>query len=99
MKMTMTKKKYNIIYDDNFKKDLKRLSGKHQLLVLTKLHRLEENPFYPSLRTKKLKGCKGCIDERFESSINMDIRVFWRFDSENIIIMLQVGHHDVLKQY
>jgi mRNA-degrading endonuclease YafQ of YafQ-DinJ toxin-antitoxin module len=57
---------------------------------------LERDPFYPSLRTKKMKGC----DDNFESSVNMDIRILWEFDDDekNVIVALDVGHHDVLKK-
>jgi len=75
---------------------LGKLSTEHQKLVFKKLQILRINPFYPSLRTKKLKGGQ---DERFESSVNMDIRLIWRFDGERIILALDVGHHDVLKKY
>ncbi|MDR2692650.1 MAG: hypothetical protein LBB74_00335 [Chitinispirillales bacterium] len=56
---------------------------------------LEDDPFYPSLRTKKLKGKSG----RYESSVNMDIRLIWRFENGKIILLLNIGHHDILKNY
>jgi mRNA-degrading endonuclease YafQ of YafQ-DinJ toxin-antitoxin module len=38
---------------------------------------------------------------KYESSVSMDIRILWRFDEDedNIIVALDVGHHDVLKRY
>lgn len=55
---------------------------------------LGRDPFYPSLRTKKMKGYFG----EYESSVNMDIRIIWQFDDDDneIIVALDVGHHDVL---
>ena len=94
MKM-ITEQKYRILYDDNFTKELDKLSGEHQKLVLKKLLRLRSNPFHPSLRTKKMQGGFG----NYESSVNMDIRIIWRFRQGKIIALIDVGHHDVLKKY
>jgi mRNA-degrading endonuclease YafQ of YafQ-DinJ toxin-antitoxin module len=62
---------------------------------MEKVSLLAEHPFYPSLRSKKLKGRFG----HFESSVNMDIRIVWRYENRKIIILLDVGHHDILKKY
>ena len=94
----MMKAEYIVVYEDNFKKELKKLSAKQQKMVMRKLKILENNPYYPSLRTKKVLGI-GTQDERYESSVNMDIRVIWRFEENKIIILIDVGHHDVLKKY
>ena len=48
-----------------------------------------------SLRTKKIQGQK----DLYESSINMDIRVIWYFENEELIILVDIGHHDILKKY
>jgi mRNA-degrading endonuclease RelE of RelBE toxin-antitoxin system len=90
--------KYTAILSKSFFRELGKLSAQQQKMVLKKLKILESNPYYPSLRTKKVLGI-GTRDERYESSINMDIRVIWRFEENKIIIVLDVGHHDVLKKY
>ena len=51
-----------------FEKGLKKLSGKEQQAVANKLKILAENPFHPSLRTKKVQKLKNV----FESSVNME---------------------------
>ena len=72
---------------------MKRLSPKEQKAVASKLKILMENPFYPSLRTKKVQG----LDNVFEMSVNMDIRILWRYEHGIIILLLDVGHHkDIL---
>jgi mRNA-degrading endonuclease RelE of RelBE toxin-antitoxin system len=89
---------YTIYSTRTFGKELRKLSTADQTLVLKKLLMLADNPFYPSLRTKKMQGNA----ENYESSVNMDIRLVWKFDDENedkIILMLDVGHHDILKKY
>ena len=56
---------------------------------------LVENVLHPSLRTKKIKGKK----DLYESSINMDIRIIQYFENEELIILVDIGHHDVLKKF
>ena len=62
-------------------------------MVANKLNLLVQDPFYPSLRTKKVQG----IDDFFEMSVNMDIRILWQYKDGIIILLLDVGHHkDIL---
>ena len=91
----MMKAKYIVVYEDSFKRELKKLSDTYQKMVLKKLKILESNPYYPSLRTKKMESGTGY----YESSINMDIRILWYFKENSIIVLTDVGHHDVLKKY
>lgn len=84
---------YKLKYTKEFEKNLKSLSAKEQRMVLNKLRILIENPFYPSLRTKKVQGFDGV----FEMSVNMDIRILWKYEKGVIILLLDVGHHkDIL---
>jgi len=84
---------YKLKYTKTFEKDLKKLSSKEQIAVASKLKILIENPFYPSLRTKKVQGA----DNVFEMSVNMDIRILWKYENGVIILLLEVGHHkDIL---
>ena len=84
---------YKLKYTKVFEKDLKSLSSKEQKAVAQKLKILAENPFYPSLRTKKVQG----LDNVFEMSVNMDIRILWKYEDGIIILLLDVGHHkDIL---
>ena len=84
---------YKLKYTRAFEKGLKSLSSKEQKAVAQKLKILAENPFYPSLRTKKVQG----LDNVFEMSVNMDIRILWKYEDGIIILLLDVGHHkDIL---
>lgn len=80
---------YKIKYTKEFEKDLKKLSQKEQKAVMVKLKLLVQEPFYPSLRTKKVQG----LDNIFEMSVNMDIRILWKYENGVIILLLDVGHH------
>lgn len=68
-------------------------AGKKQLTK--KLELLAENPLHPSLRTKRIQGTK----DLFECSVNMDIRIIWYYEGDKMIILLDVGHHDILKGF
>ena len=35
----------------------------------------------------------------FECSVNMDIRIIWYYEGDKMIILVDVGHHDILKQF
>ena len=35
----------------------------------------------------------------FEFSVNMDVRVIWQYDGDTIILLLDIGHHDILNQF
>ena len=84
---------YNLKFTKTFEKNLKKLSPKEQKAVAAKLNLLIQNPFYPSLRTKKVQG----LDNVFEMSVNMDIRILWQYDNGIIILLLDIGHHkDIL---
>jgi len=92
--------KYNIQLTDRFKKDAKRLSIQDQALVFKTIDIMKNDPYYQSLRTKKMKGRRKRQRDWFESRVNSDIRLIWYFDEDDnkIIVMVSVEHHDVEKQ-
>ena len=83
---------YRLEPSKNFAKSLKRLSTIEQKAVAGKLKILAKNPFHPSLRTKKVQRLK----DVFECSVNMSIRILWTYKGDTIILMIDIGHHDVL---
>jgi addiction module RelE/StbE family toxin len=84
---------YKLKFTKAFEKNLKKLSIKEQKAVAQKLELLIKNPFYPSLRTKKVQG----IENVFEMSVNMNIRILWKYENNVIILILDIGHHkDIL---
>ena len=86
---------YQFTFSQNFKKHYKKL-GVHEKKQLTnKLKLLATDPSHPSLRTKRIKG----TDKLFECSVNMDIRIIWYYEGVRMIILVDVGHHDILKQF
>lgn len=85
---------YEILFSTRFKKSFSKLQDQEKKLFYNKLSCFIENYRHPSLRTKKIKGSKIL----FESSINMSIRVIWTYKNENLILMLDIGHHDILNK-
>jgi mRNA-degrading endonuclease YafQ of YafQ-DinJ toxin-antitoxin module len=75
-----------------FEKSLKKLSGNEQRAVAGKLKLLITDPFHPSLRTKKVQRLKNI----FECSVNMDIRILWQHKDNRLILLLDIGHHDII---
>ena len=86
---------YKITYTDRFKKAYGNLSSSEKSQFQNKIKLFAENVLHSSLRTKRIQGHK----DFYESSINMDIRIIWYFENENLIILVDIGHHDILKKY
>ena len=78
-----------LFFSDRFKKDYKLFSADMKQVIHSKLKILSENPFHPSLRTKKIKG----KEDIFETSINMQIRMTWNY-YEGKILLRAIGEHD-----
>jgi mRNA interferase RelE/StbE len=87
--------KYNITFSERFKKHYMNLHPTLRKQVSEKVKILVENPIHPSLRTKRIKG----TNDLYECSINMSIRLIWYYQEHNMIILVDVGNHDVLKLY
>jgi len=86
---------YQFTFTRKFEKHYKTLVEQEKKQLRRKLEMLSENPMHPSLRTKRIQG----IADLFECSVNMDIRIIWQYEDEKLIILLDVGHHDILKQF
>ncbi len=85
---------YQITFTKRFEKHFKELSAQERKQLRNKLQLLSENPMHPSLRTKRIQGTK----DLFECSVNMDIRIIWCYEGDKLIILIDVGHHDILKR-
>ena len=86
--------KYEILFSSQFKKSFTRLQNNERRIFYEKLSLFIENHQHPSLRTKKIKGS----EILYESSKNMSIRVIWTYKNDDLILMLDIGHHDILKR-
>lgn len=86
---------YAFTFTPRFQKHFKNLSVQEKKQLKNKLQLLAENPFHPSLRTKHIQG----TTDLFECSVNMNIRIIWYYENNKMIILVDVGHHDILKQF
>lgn len=86
---------FKLIPEKRFIANYRKLPLNLQKRIDGKLLCLAEDPNHPSLRTKKIRGAESL----YESSINMDIRLIWHHDDDKLIILLDVGHHDILKRF
>ena len=86
---------YEFTYTPRFKKHFKNLSAQEKKQLKSKLELLSENPLHPSLRAKRIQG----TSDLYECSVNMDVRIIWYYEGEKMIILLDIGHHDILYKY
>ena len=86
---------YRFTYTKRFQKHYAALHENEKKQIKSKLVLLAENPLHPSLRTKRIQGINGL----FECSVNMSIRIIWYYEGDQIILLADVGQHDILKQY
>lgn len=86
---------FQFTFTQRFQKHYKMLSSQEKKQLKSKFNLLAENPRHPSLRTKRIQGVK----ELYESSVNMDIRIIWYYENDLMIFIIDVGHHDILKQF
>lgn len=86
---------YQFTYTRRFQKHFKTLTVQEKKQLMNKLKLLAENPLHPSLRTKRIQGA----EDLYECSVNMDIRIIWYYEDGTMIILVDVGHHDILKQF
>ena len=86
---------FKLIPDKHFSRGYRKLPSSLQKQIDNKLIRLAENPGHPSLRTKRIQG----TERLYESSVNMDVRLVWHYEEDQLIVLLDVGHHDILKLY
>ena len=86
---------YKFTFTKRFQKHYRSLVDKEKRQLKNKLELLAEDPAHPSLRTKRIQG----TTDLFESSVNMDIRIIWYYEGDKMIILLDVGRHNILKQF
>lgn len=86
---------HQFTFTQRFQKNFNMLTVNEKKQLKRKLELLALNPGHPSLRTKKIQGTK----DLFECSVNMNIRIIWYYENNTMIILVDVGHHDILNQF
>jgi mRNA-degrading endonuclease YafQ of YafQ-DinJ toxin-antitoxin module len=86
---------FKLIPDKRFVKSYGKLPAQLRKQIDSKLLLLAENPNHPSLRAKRIQGA----ERLYELSVNMDAQLIWHYEGDSLIILLDVGHHDILKHF
>jgi len=86
---------FEVFPTPKFDKDIEKLSEQDQKLVFEKIEIIKNNPFYQS---RKVEGLVEDGEAIFRTRINRDIRLFWQYKGNRIILMLRVGHHDIWRE-
>lgn len=83
-----------VLYSSRFEKNFERLPLHIQQLAFKKDRLFRRNPFAPSLGTHKLGG-------KFEGtsaySVNRDFRVHFYFLSDDVVVYVNIGTHDIYR--
>lgn len=82
---------YKLVLAPSFKKAYAKLEKKEQAQVENEIRQLAIDPWHPSLRVKHIRA-----SHEFECSVNMDVRIAFKFEEGHLILLLDVDHHDAL---
>lgn len=56
------------------------------------------DPNHPSLKTKKKHAASNEFGETiFESRINLSYRFLWKWNGHQIVLLLTIGHHEIVE--
>ena len=86
---------YQFKFSPGFWKQFSALTAEEKTKAINKMFLLAENPQHPSLRSKSVQG----FPYVFESSVNMDIRILWQYKDNRVMLLSDIGHHDILKRF
>lgn len=84
-----------IVYSSRFEKSFQHLQPWTKLLALKKDRLFRQNLFHPSLETHKLGGK---FEGTWAYSINKDFRVHFYFLSDDIVVYVNLGTHEIYKK-
>lgn len=85
---------YEILFKPVFIRQYKKYPLEIQVEIKERIEILKKNPKHPFLKTHKLKGK---LSECWSCSVNYNFRIVFEYESDNKIVLLAVGDHDVYK--
>ena len=83
---------FKVSRTESFAKDFKSLPKEIQQRAERAILLLTQDPLYPSLRTKKMKG----TTDIWEASVSMSYRISYQLVGDKIILR-RIGTHDILR--
>lgn len=87
---------FTLIFTKNFEETYISIIKENKAIekkIRKALHFLEQDPFYPSLKTHKANTKQ--YEDKWSSWVTGDIRIIWEYDNKNrlTIIVLDIGGH------
>jgi len=76
-----------------FARDFQNLPGEVQARAERAIRLLTENPQYPSLRSKKMRG----VENIWEASVTLSYRITYEVSGETLVLR-RIGTHDILRK-
>jgi len=83
----------NAVYSPSFKRSFKKYLQKHPQKrdrIKQRIDEFLEDPYAPHLKTHKLSGILKGLSA---FSVENDLRVIFKFESEDLVVMMDVGAH------
>lgn len=91
------KNNYSLSILSSYKRAYKKLPDDVKNMSKETLKHLVSNPFHPGLRTKKNnQASKKFKSNVYESSVNMQYRILWKFEDGKVILLLLIGDHAIV---
>jgi mRNA-degrading endonuclease YafQ of YafQ-DinJ toxin-antitoxin module len=84
-----------LLRSDSFRRDFKQLSAEIQDRAKKQFGLLLENPFNPSLRTKKMEGKWGKMGV-YEARVTRGYRFTFKIKGDTYLLR-RIGPHDILR--
>lgn len=88
----MTIKEYR--YTKNFQKAANKFSPKIKKIIARKIDIFLTDPFSSELKTHRLEGR---LKDFYSFSISYNLRIMFRFESDNVVEFIKIGTHGIYK--
>lgn len=85
---------YRISFKPSFIRRAKRLGKEVFEEVVKRIELLKDQNNHATLRVHKLHGE---LANHYSFSVNFDIRIIFKFEFKDEIVLLQIGRHDIYK--
>lgn len=83
---------FKIVPGRKFINQAEKLSYPERKQLKKTLTLLAANPRHPSLRTKSYQSAP----EVMECRVSRTIRILWKYAERDVILLIYIGHHDIL---
>lgn len=87
-------KKYSYLVSKNFVRKWSKFDLKTKKEIIKRIDVFLDDPFSPPLKTHKLSGK---LKEYWSFSVNYNLRIMFRFGTNNVIEFIDIGTHEIYK--